>query len=759
MKTKIEQMVGAKTPQREILTNSVDSVYGHKAKIKGVLCIFLICFFVGLSWVFVACGDKTTYVRLSFECDGGEPIAAIMVEKGTKVVAPNAPKRDGYDFVDWYENAAYTQRFSFETKLEKDWTVYAKWEKNEDGGDTEEPGVNPEEPDDTPEGITPELPPLQQVDQFGIAYWDNDGHRFGGVFVSEQGECLTSVPSVHTNGEDTLLPFAQKRGYDFVGWYLYADFSGVAITMLDKSVAFEHDIFLYARWAARVYTIEYQSNVPDNTHSKIEGSTESGQGAYDEYTELAANGFALNGYTFLGWAVSANEQTRNLLAENETVYINALLDKVNEQVSQNQIIVLYAVWDANLYEVKFDNLGGQNGQELQEVYFDAGLADVSTPTKDGYTFAGYYTKDWRRGQTNSGFVYDSNGQSVVDQYTWNKDIVLFASWESNVYQITLDYDGGQATDGQPSVQVNYGMDYCLPVPTKEGYDFVAWVDKNGVAYTDELGQSLAYYTDTVDIALVASYVEQPVDAARIYDFAFDEATGGYEIKLKDDADAQEYLVGNLVLPSVHKEDDTIGYLPVTKISDFGFSQDVFKNINLTQVESITLSGTVQVIGVQAFASPVLADKPQFEVLFEQESALQEIQKEAFLGAGIKSFVLPNTCQKIGDSAFAETRLESFQVDVDSQLSEIGVSAFRNAFANAENVKPSQVMIIPKTVQKIGKSAFEGCGETINGFVGGNLKLMMCVSFEQADKWTMWYLNFVEDAHLGFNKQRIEWLNG
>lgn len=50
------------------------------------------------------------------------------VEKGETATRPEDPERQGYEFVDWYEDALCTKVFDFSTPIKKNYTLVAKWE-------------------------------------------------------------------------------------------------------------------------------------------------------------------------------------------------------------------------------------------------------------------------------------------------------------------------------------------------------------------------------------------------------------------------------------------------------------------------------------------------------------------------------------------------------------------------------------------------------------------------------------------------------
>ena len=116
-----------------------------------------------------------------------------------------------------------------------------------------------------------------------------------------------------------------KTGYTFEGWTAtegssnvdYAD--GANYTMQSTST-----VTLYAVWTANVYTVSFHANGG-------EGNMSDQTITYDDTAVLTANTFTRIGYTFAGWATSAN---------GNAVYA----DGANYTMQSADTVVLYAVW-------------------------------------------------------------------------------------------------------------------------------------------------------------------------------------------------------------------------------------------------------------------------------------------------------------------------------------------------------------------------------------------------------------------------------
>lgn len=125
---------------------------------------------------------------------------------------------------------------------------------------------------------------------------------------------------------------------------------------------------------------------------------------------------------------------------------------------------LHAHFQINRYYVTFDSAGGTS---VSSQYVDWNTAaTLTTPTKDGYAFKGWFLPD--------GTQYTN--QAIKSATT------LTAHWERNRFVITFNYE-----NGSESATMNVMLNNSIPVrtPTKEGYNFVGWFMADGNQYTDQ----------------------------------------------------------------------------------------------------------------------------------------------------------------------------------------------------------------------------------------------------------------------------------
>ncbi len=198
-----------------------------------------------------------------------------------------------------------------------------------------------------------------------------------------------------------------------------------------------------------------------------------------------------NGYLFTGWYKSASNRTE----ENKW---NFESDKVYSDIT------LYAGWLAKEYVVSFDSCGGEGDFDDVTVEYGSAYGTLPTPTRTGYSFAGWYASE------TSGTKITSTSVVLTDS-----NHTLYAHWNANSYTISFNANGGSVS--QNSKTVYYGRTYgLLPTPTRTGYGFDGWYTS---AESGDRIQAISTVSILADQTLYAHW------AANSYTVNFD-ANGG-----------------------------------------------------------------------------------------------------------------------------------------------------------------------------------------------------------------------------------------
>ncbi|MBO5008341.1 MAG: InlB B-repeat-containing protein [Clostridia bacterium] len=74
-------------------------------------------------------GGGVTRYTVKFETDSGTNISDSRVTRNAKLVKPENPAKDDYIFDGWYTEKTFENLYDFESKVTKNFTLYAKWRK------------------------------------------------------------------------------------------------------------------------------------------------------------------------------------------------------------------------------------------------------------------------------------------------------------------------------------------------------------------------------------------------------------------------------------------------------------------------------------------------------------------------------------------------------------------------------------------------------------------------------------------------------
>lgn len=273
-----------------------------------------------------------------------------------------------------------------------------------------------------------------------------------------------------------LLENPNKSGYKFVGWYDNENFTGESITEISAGTM--GDVTLYAKWNALDYRISYELNGGTNAENP------DGYDVSDLPVSLHAP--SRTGYIFKGWYMGENRVLAIPVGTTGNVVVSAKWEPItytidfdtngglptlssidytiesdsftlqeitkagytfdgwyNGETKVTEIttgtygnMTLVAKWTADLYTISYDLADGVNSPENPTSYtIESGLITLKDPTREGYTFAGWY-----------------NGEQLVTTIDSNtlENITLTAKWK-----ITTDHEG---TEVDP-----YSVDDALKV--------------------------------------------------------------------------------------------------------------------------------------------------------------------------------------------------------------------------------------------------------------------------------------------------------
>ena len=298
----------------------------------------------------------------------------------------------------------------------------------------------------------------------------------------------TGTMSNQTTSYDKEITLAEntftKEGYTFVGWNTKPDGTGTKYSnkATVKNLISSGEIILYAEWKVSEYVVKFNSNSGTGTMSNQTIT-------YDKETNLTQNKFQKIGYSFVSWNTKPDGTG--------TSYTDKALVK---NLIKSGEITLYAQWKANEYIIKYNSNTGTGTMSNQTASYDKEITLVeNTFTKEGYTFIGWNTK-----ADGTGTKYSN--KSTVKNLISSGEIILYAEWKANTYEIIFNNTTGEGT--MPVQSATYDKNVILNQNkfTKTGYTFAGWNTKSdgtGTTYTD--GQTVKNLTSAETITLYAMW--------------------------------------------------------------------------------------------------------------------------------------------------------------------------------------------------------------------------------------------------------------
>ena len=200
------------------------------------------------------------------------------------------------------------------------------------------------------------------------------------------GGSVSPTSQTVTYDSTYTLPTPTWAGHTFSGWY------NGSTKITSGTWKTTSNMTLTAKWDSVDYTISYTLNGGTNNSSNPSTYT-----VNDSFTLMAPT---KAGYTFLGWTYSGQTTPTKTVTIAEGTMGN---------------LSYTANWQVNTYTVTFDANGGSVSPTSKTVTYDASYT-VPTPTRTGYTFAGWY-----------------NGSTQYSGGTWKtaSNITLTAKWTAN----------------------------------------------------------------------------------------------------------------------------------------------------------------------------------------------------------------------------------------------------------------------------------------------------------------------------------------
>ena len=181
---------------------------------------------------------------------------------------------------------------------------------------------------------------------------------------------------------------------------------------------------------------------------------------------------------------NSDSSVQALLEVSGNIYVWGSLENTDRYMSQTNGTIItitqeeYEMYVSGVYQLIFNANGGSVTEAERTAYSGASIGELPIPTRNGYTFVGWYTAL-------------SGGTQVTAQSSFisSGSVTVYALWTAN--PCTVSYNGNGGTPGAASKTVYYESTYgSLATATRTGYTFAGW-------YTDASGGTKVESTTSV----------------------------------------------------------------------------------------------------------------------------------------------------------------------------------------------------------------------------------------------------------------------
>ena len=353
--------------------------------------------------------NKETFT-VTFNTVGGSSVSNATVSSGNTVAAPADPTKSGYNFVGWYSDSSYTNKWQFTTPVRSNITLYAKWEA--------------------------------QIAKYTVSFDSNGG---------------SAVTSVQVNDGDKLTAPTQpvRKMYVFNGWYKDSGFTQVWDFDTDTVTK---NITLYAKWKEEEVRITSVNNatIADNEITMV---VSEGTDDVDMNGKVVLNNPNATWKLYYDKLGQMEIPTKLATNKNETLGAGSnlfyiVVTNANGTQTKNYVLDIYKKYEVNVA------VYGLNGTTPIETLSAVTLETMPTPTA---TVTGYTIVGWDSTSVAPGKTLPKDSPRLIK---------LTAKLKANTYKVTLDGKGG--TLDETEYNAIFASAITLPVPAKEGYTFIGW---------------------------------------------------------------------------------------------------------------------------------------------------------------------------------------------------------------------------------------------------------------------------------------------
>ena len=469
-------------------------------------------------------------------------------------VQPANPTRTGYTFGGWYSDAAMTRAFTWGSKLTKDTTIYAKWNKasttyrvvfwQQKASDAVDAATKTYDYYDSDVRSAATGDSVQIVTASSGTTADN---RLGGNSTSSIGEmgyyftydsAASDTGSVQVKGDGStvLNVYYNRRAMTFTfrsgsatGTTLYTRSGLYGASLSDwpspstgyrwyftHSNNTEYSLSLpwsqyvvYNNNTATTWTLyqkSFSSSYNKYIHWMLMDTDGAGYTAHS-YTSTLGDGAGINidstlflGFKLYGYNTRYNSTSGTYwnLTNTASEPYEISYDDIYESGYSVPYGHLYVFYNRNQWN--FTYYSDNSEVKTERVYYQGSLSELASyvPTNgpEGYYFDGWYA--------DPGFDTPFDFNSTMP----NSNVSVYAKWSLKRYRVVLDYNGGDNITFPGNQADSFRLDYgeqvreaSIMAAKREGYILLGWFYReNGTGAEKEFSFSMGAHDEMADMS-------------------------------------------------------------------------------------------------------------------------------------------------------------------------------------------------------------------------------------------------------------------
>ena len=289
---------------------------------------------------------------------------------------------------------------------------------------------------------------IWKINKYVATFYLNNGTN--DIFINPEIEFGTAIsePAGRPRSEDDY-----DGHHDFIGWSKTP--TGNVITNGDFGTMTTAGAKFYAIWQIHSNTLAWDAN----GGNALTGSYTSGNVNYGTAI-VKPNTPTRTGYTFLGWATSADGTPTTVLG-----------------TMPDEALTYYAIWQINQHTITWNANGGEvltGDYTSGSVNYGTTITKPTDPTRYGHDFKGWAAKE------NPTLADVTTPATTMP----DNDLTYYAVWEVHKHQLTWYPNGGEFTNSDPSGLVAFGTTITMPLVNRTDWKMAGWATSDNATPND-----------------------------------------------------------------------------------------------------------------------------------------------------------------------------------------------------------------------------------------------------------------------------------